>query len=463
MWWWAFNAIAAERTFDRGDFLLDRETVAVDVLRAVVPEAPTTPVPSEQDRVCRVSLRWRERVVAEAIGCHPSVAAVSEAAVRQWNLLLSPPPPGEVDLLVVWFRFPAPPGEDGRQDALQMVELGVSGVPGTTIAALPPDVRAAEPPRVQARESIRWPADIPVDQSATCDLRLAVSEEGAPFNLDVTGCDPKWVPSLRDAALGWRFSAPRFGTASVRVAVPLRIHFRDGTAAFEQITAADADLRYVAADPTRPAAQVDEPAFVAPPLPDHPPILTLHHRHFAPVDLYEMPMPVGTGPGSCAMVAQLRSDRKLRVWTEDPCAETLRDASLDAMGRWLMAPSDERDPDEVFARFRGLFLYDAEGVPRFVVDARDVGGDRRVPAGVGTYVPPEVIRQVPPKPVDAEGVCTLTVALDARGRPREVLPKACPEPLAAVAVRAVSRWLWTPPTIDGERVAATTEVAVRFR
>jgi hypothetical protein len=212
-----------------------------------------------------------------------------------------------------------------------------------------------------------------------------------------------------------------------------------------------------------PCAPPAPDAFVAPPLPDHPPILTLHHSHFAPVDLYEMPMPVGTGPGSCAMVAQLRSDRKLRVWTEDPCAETLRDASLDAMGRWLMAPSDKRDPDEVFARFRGLFLYDAEGEARFVVDARDVGGDRRVPAGVGTYVPPEVVRQVPPKPVDAEGVCTLTVALDARGRPREVLPKACPAPLAAVAVRAVSRWLWTPPTIDGERVAATTEVAVRFR
>ena len=71
---------------------------------------------------------------------------------------------------------------------------------------------------------------------------------------------------------------------------------------------------------------------------------------------------------------------------------------------------------------------------------------------------------MPPKLVEGvQGECRLSVALNAAGKPGDVTPLECPPELEAAAVKAVSKWRWTPPTIDGVRVPASTEVVLRFR
>jgi hypothetical protein len=454
-------SLASERTFDRGDFVLQRAAVDIDVLRAVVPDAPAAPLDSEQDRICRVSLSWDQKVISEPIGCAPAVAASAKAAVDQWSLVLSPTPPDQLDLLVVWFRFPGPEAPGAQ------VDLAVSSVPGTDIRSLPAGVSSATPPKPKRRESVAWPEDVPTSATARCDVRLAISEEGTPFNIAIDGCEPQWQPPVRAAFLDWTFAPATIGTQPVRANVPFRVGFEGGTAAIEHVNSADAEARYLMIDPNKPIEEQVDTRPPPPPLPDHPPILVVHDPNFAPVEIYSVPLPQPTqGAARCRVAAQVTSDRRSWAWAEDPCDPAVREQAVAAVGSWLVDPSTDRGPNEVYARFRVDVLWDDGGVPRYVFDARSVvsSPDRPLPAEVGTYIAPEPVKQVPPKRVEgAKGECGLEVALDAAGRPTRVTPGKCPTELVSSAVKAVKKWRWTPPVIDGEHVPTQIPVVVRFR
>ena len=387
-------AEAAERSFERGEFLVERSAVTVEVRRAVVPDAPAVPVPTEQDRICRVSLSWDGKVAAQALGCHPSVAASAEQAVAQWSLSLAPAPVGQLDLLVVWLRFPGPVTEDGVRDSMQMVDIGVSAVPGAEIVAIPNDVRRATPARATLRVPIKVPPEL-AKSDVTCDIRLAVGEDGVPFNLAAPGCADPHLTHIRNAVLDWRFAPATFGIEPARVNIPLRVRWANGVAAFEQANAADSEARYIAVapkgeEPTAEAAAVER--YVPPPLPDHPPILVLHRANYAPVDIYEMPLPPpAAGPGRCVVNVQVRKDRRTSAWPGEPCDAAVRDASIAAISGWDVNPGADRENNEIYARFVLTFIYGDDGAPRMVVDARDVVGadERPLPPGVGTYLAPE--------------------------------------------------------------------------
>lgn len=464
---WLATAQASEHTFGQGDFLIERSAISVGVRRAVVPEVPATPVPTEQDRICRVSLRWDREVIAEAVGCHPSVVQAAEDAVEQWGLTLTPTPQVPLDLLVVWFRFPAPPAEDGTTDSLQQVEYGVSAAPGTEIVALPPDVRPATPPRPTTRVAVRVPSDAPPDLETRCGLRVAVGDDGVPFNIAFGDCDDRAVGPIRQAVLDWRFEPATFGGVPVRANFPLRVAWAGGVAAFESVNTADSDLRYYVANPDTREDEQPVEKYVPPPLPDHPPVLVLHHPNYAPVEIYELPLPPpAAGPGVCAVTVQVRKDRRTTAWAGEPCDASVRDASVGAIASWVVDPSENRQPNEIYARFVVTFRYGDDGAPRVVVDDRDLvtAPGRPLPPSVGTFTPPQLLKQEPPRPVDgAKGECRLRVALDPAGKPDDVEPIECPPELADSAIRAVSRWRWSPPTIDGQRVGTSTDVMVRFR
>ncbi len=88
---------------------------------------------------------------------------------------------------------------------------------------------------------------------------------------------------------------------------------------------------------------------------------------------------------------------------------------------------------------------------------------------VGVIVPPTVIQRVeaayPPAAVAAHvsGEVILSVGVDKDGRVAALNPvKGLPLGLTAAAVRAVQAWRFSPATLNGQPVAQTVQVVVRF-
>lgn len=77
-------------------------------------------------------------------------------------------------------------------------------------------------------------------------------------------------------------------------------------------------------------------------------------------------------------------------------------------------------------------------------------------------------RRVSPRfPLEAYGVhptatCMAVLYLDARGRPEEVSVSRCPQVFHAPTVRALRRWRFEPPTVEGEPVESRFGIRIRY-
>ncbi len=451
-------ASAGERLLERGDLVLERAALSVEIARIVLPEPVSDPLDDAADRTCRATASYDPelgRVVFAPLGCHPAVSASVAAAIGGWSMQLRPPPTSQQDILVAWFLFPDQPGKP--------VELALSLVPGTEVLALPEGVALAAMGRPTRREPV---LGAPVTLE-TCSAIVKLDEEGSPYNFEIDGCSTEAQGAVRNGLLDWKFSPSTVGTRPVRVRVPLTVRFAgDGTAGIRVLPAADDEMRFLASDPDRARAVAEELLPPVAPLPEGPPLFVVHHSFYAPVEVYGLGLPPpADGPARCTVALQVRSDRRSYAWTEEPCDAAVRDGALAAAQTWLLKPSEERAPGEVFARFRADLWWKAAGSePMIVIDEREIVGEGPLPSSILPYVGPEPIRQVSPKGAEGKkGTCVLAVEIDGAGRPTEITPETCPEDLLSPARTAVGKWRWSPARMGGARVASHTRVSVRFR
>jgi hypothetical protein len=451
-------ADAGERLLARGDLVLRRASLAVEITRIEIPAPPAVPLEDPADRSCRATASWdpaARRVVFAPVGCHPELAPLVAEAVSHWSLQLRPPPTAQQDIVVAWFLFPELPDRP--------VQLALSVVPGTEVISLPDGIALAQ----MARPTKRAPVMSGIRTDEACSAVVKVDESGTPYNFAIEGCSPAAQAAARSGLLDWKFSPASFGNAAVRVRVPVTVRFgADGTVGIRVAAAADDDMRYLAEDPSAAREQAEEILPPVPPLPEGPPLLVVHHSYYAPVEIYTLDLPPpAAAPARCTVGVQVRSDRRSYAWTEEPCDPAVRDSALAAANAWLLRPGDVRAEGEVFARFRAdLWWREAGQPPVLVFDEREVTAPNGLPPSIVTYIGPEAIRQVPPKEVEGrKGTCVLAVAIDDGGRPADVTPETCPDELVEPATSAVRKWRWNPARMGGEKVEAHTRVSVRFR
>ncbi|MBA2320012.1 MAG: hypothetical protein H0V89_02550, partial [Deltaproteobacteria bacterium] len=295
----ACAAWSADRELARGDLVLDRTSLAVEVTRMVLPDPVQAPPEDPADRVCRASAIYQPgpggtpgRVTFTPIGCHPSIAPAVSDAVSRWALQLRPNPTDQQDILVAWFVFPpssadAPSAAGPESAGPGPVRLALSVVPGTEILAIPEGIEVAS----FGHPTKRAPVLRGAPGSGSCAVVMKIDEAGTPYNFDIEGCSEAAAGGVRDGLLDWKFSPSTIGLKPTRVRVPLTVTFSPGGAAVRLLPSADDDMRYLSDDPNAAREQAEVLLPPVPPLPEGAPLLTVHHSYYAPVEIFTMPLP----------------------------------------------------------------------------------------------------------------------------------------------------------------------------
>ncbi|MBX2801547.1 MAG: energy transducer TonB [Myxococcales bacterium] len=408
---------------------------------------------------------WESRVSPE---CHPNLVPAVEEAAALWELTLDPAPRRNRELFEIWYLFP--------EKRKGQVRLMVRQAWDNELRVVPEWLEVLNF-GVEARVFPQYPeAAVGTDTVVSrCDVRLRITPSGTPVDVQASRCDEVFHDMAERTLRGWQFRTPTIDDLPTDSAVTVGVHFvRDPEQPpgyGEVLLPAQPDLG------NRTLSRLEAPLQVErtpPKLPTWPALYTMDHRSYAEVGIYAMewPEPRTSEVGrSCDMLFQVNSKRQIWAWAETRCDPDVKEDSEEAGNRWnLKHGVIERG--ERFARFRGTFFFPANG--NHVV-LRIPEGDlqtpaRKLPPYVETYRVAEAIRRVPPKlprafateVLDSRVVCEYEVQVDKSGRPTELVSRGCPASYAPYAEKAVSKWRWLPAQANGQPIASSALVRVRF-
>jgi hypothetical protein len=470
-------------------FLASAVASAADPVRVEIPDhgveivrgdarisvrAVTVPKPSalfNKNRICPVTVSWTGGKVVSKVqeSCHPNVAEGAAAAAAAWDIAVPTPPLHDQELFEYWFVFPAVP--DGpvqvflRQAWDEQLTLDSPAV-GVLDFGISSRVMPEYPPQA-----------LTMDTTLTrCTARLLIQPSGVPADVRVSGCDDVFVGDLTELLRGWRFKGPTVDGVPFWTAVDLGFQFdkplRDGDAGkVTVVMPPDPQGAAVVHETVAPPPEEPPP----PPLPDWPPILTLNHKSYAEVRVYEIRWPESVPKldhdATCDVLFGVNSERRVWAWAE-ACDEAVREPIEVAANRWILAPG-KREKGEWYARFRATFVIPADGSHPYVrVPVDDVVAPAlgALPEHVSTYRSPTLLTAVPPKLpkvfateiLEERVVCEYDVTVSPRGTAAAMVARTCPTQLSEYAEKALTKWRWTPAESDGKAIEAHVPVKIRF-
>jgi hypothetical protein len=210
-----------------------------------------------------------------------------------------------------------------------------------------------------------------------------------------------------------------------------------------------------------------------PPEPTWPALFVLDHKSYAEVGVYDIRWPdplVSERDRTCEVLFQVNSKRQVWAWSE-VCDPLVVERTEAAANLWNLKHGTI-EKRERFARFRGTFLYPADGghVQLLLPEEDLTSSPRSLPEHVTTYVEARPLKRVPPELPDGFAsevlatrvLCDLEVRVGRSGRPEQINVRDCPASYLPYAEKAVSRWRWVPAEAGGKTVPTTSLVRVRF-
>jgi hypothetical protein len=425
-------------------------------------------------RACRVQVKWDAKSATAApkqVGdCHPNLVDEVEDALSRWQLTVSSPPAADRTLLEIWYVFPAARGG--------AVRLYVRQAWDTQLTIRAPEIDVLQW-GIKGLVPIEYPAEAATmdTQNTTCEVKVEIAQAGTPGGLQVSGCDPVFVPAVEQGLERWRFHTESIDGVPTWSAVTLAVRF---SRSLEEGGPVGTALVLFPPDPDlgeRSIARVDDlpPEREPRPDPTWPARFVVDHKSFAQVAIYDWRFPDGVDPApverTCDVLFGVNSKRVLWAWTET-CDESVRKATEEAANLWILKPG-KVVRGEHYARFRATFVFPPDGAP---VVMRIPRGDLVTPPGdlpdrFTTYAEAEPIRRVPPElprgfateVLEEQVVCELVVDVSPHGAPTSVTVQACPPSYAPFAESAVKKWRWTPAEQDGKSIASRERVNVRFQ
>ncbi|MBX2799897.1 MAG: energy transducer TonB [Myxococcales bacterium] len=485
-------------------FRIETEAGSFDVVSW---RPPPILVLDKEDRTCRLGLRWTAKGPSvDDRGCPQSARSEAMATLDAWSIEASEDARPQ-ELAEIWFVYPHEPDTD--------VAVLVRQSSGANLT-LPTGVDAA-PFSILAWTFLRFPdAKEGATDVETCQVDVRADVAGVAQRVRATGCDPAYADAVRDAVKAWRFDPPTLHREPLETSIRFSATFDPTqrpeadewkpdedrmklwtTRQFDALTRAER-LWFIRAAltptverdlgpglvrvslPKKPEIGDREPLmfFAAGerqaqvPLPDHPPIFLLMRPGREIVEVYDAPRPDPStlgleGRATCELIVQVDGNRAVVVWAQS-CDPEVRRASIDAARDWILQHrGDSRDRE----RFTVTVRFDADNEAELVFDAQDMQTERAdLPAYVHTESPPRPAHRVPPKLprklVEERGLpngeCRMEILVTKGGATRNAQIISCPTGFQASALKAVKRWRWDPATVDGQPVAVTTEVQIRF-
>lgn len=452
------------RPVEPGDFVVEIGSTTATVRQLGVPFGASLRNP---DRVCRVGVFARDgKAVPEvASDCHAGLSWAVDDVLPMFEVELEHPPSRDLRLFEVWYVFPNRKGGDVQVYVRQDWNAELTLRP-KWLGLLEYQVRGLLPPRYPE-------AALDVDtQITTCDVDLDVGNEGTLSRATVRRCDEVFHDEALRAAKG-SLVLGELEDVSLVTGLTFGVRFerdRDGKSG-------RAYLELPGEPDVGDRARSENVLAVAPPpvraAPTTDPLFVVDHRSYAEVGVYDVVWPEGlegSRDRTCEVLFQVNSAQQVWVWPER-CDDVVRDRVVKSARQWYLAHGDiERG--ERFARFRGTFHFPADGsAVSLLLPADDLKTKPDdLPEHVGTFRPAKALVRVPPKmprdftaPPSREGVeCQFRVEISRRGKPAEITLLTCPGDYVAAASKAISKWRWQPALANGEALASSTQVRVRF-
>ncbi len=424
-------------------------------------------------RACRFQVRWDAKsatATPKRVGeCHPNLMDEVDEALARWTFAVSKPPSSDRALFEAWYVFPETRGS--------AVRLFVRQAWDTALTILPEEIDVLAW-GLKGRVPIEYPAEAASmdTQDTTCEVSLDIASSGVPGGLQVSGCDPVFVPVVEQGLERWRFHTESLEGVPTWSAVTLAVRFSRG---LDPAGPPGSALVLFPPDPdlgARSVARVEDlpPEREPRPDPTWPARFVVDHLSFAEVGVYDWRFPDGVEPASaertCDVLFGVNSKRVLWAWTET-CDDAVRAATEDAANLWILKPG-KVERGEHYARFRATFVFPPDGAP---VAVRIPRGDLVTPAGAlpdrfTTYAEAEPFRRVLPElprgfateVLEEVVVCELVVDVSAAGAPRTITVQTCPPSYTPFAEEAVKKWRWIPAEADGKAIASRERINVRF-
>lgn len=441
-------------------------------------------------RACRLSFYTRSGELAHRVGrdCHPNLAPEVNDAAALWDIDFTPGA-RDRELFEIWYLFP----EKRTGEIRLFVRQGWD-----TELQIEPEWISSLNFGIKGFVSPRYPAAAREMNTSIiqCDVRVEISAAGAPTWVEASRCDEVFHAAAEDALRMWLFEAPVLDGAPTRTAVTVGVRFSESVEDPDEDDEPSWDMLTMTARPRalpgraiidlpsepdlggRVISDVPEPPKPRPPgpLPPHrDPDLVVDHRSFAEVRIYGREWPAGLAgevDRTCDVLFQVDSERRVWAWAED-CDPELQERTEAAANQWRLVHG-RVERGEMFARFRGTFVFPASGDhPVLRIPEADLVAPTKqdeLPPYIETYAPAKAYHRVPPRlprvfatdVLEDQVICEYGVRLSDRGRPDGFTSIRCPGAYAPYAEKAISRWRWTPATANGEAIASTTTVRVRF-
>ena len=340
------------RSVGDGEFVVRPGSAELVVQEVGIPVAVGLNNP---DRACRVEVWWKDGQLAPKVStdCHPGLEWAAEEAAAAWKIDVRKPPAFDSRVFEYWYVFPrrkgGPINVAIRQEwntVLRVRPAWLEVVPFEVDAMLAPDYPVA---------ALRTSTDI-----TRCMVDIDVGAQGEVLRTEARRCDEVFHRTAEQAAKGWLIKGALQPDLSLRTGITVGMTFirnldgRGGTVQLDLPSAADIGDR-----------EVEAPApYRVPPSREEPtgkPLVVLDHRSYAEVGVYDIVWPQGRASKSdrsCDILFQVNSQRQVWAWPEEPCDPGIRRAVVDAAEQWHLAPG-EIGENELFARFRGTFLFPA--------------------------------------------------------------------------------------------------------
>ncbi len=158
------------------------------------------------------------------------------------------------------------------------------------------------------------------------------------------------------------------------------------------------------------------------------------------------------------------------------CPEPMVGAAMEATRRWSFVPAPDAEPS-------GATRFEVQYVVRYAEQlgtmtthvALDPGADAAFDGAVGVpgiklVHPAQVVKSKPaklPKKARKAGLepqpCTVGLSVDPVGKPQQLVALDCPEDLRPAAIKAASKYRYTPRVVDGMTEVEEIRVTVDFR
>ncbi len=464
-------AEAAEEGADQVRFQAERGSLSIDITDWFVPTPPPE-MYAVKERVCRALFTYAAgKVDVETRSCAAEVARDVRDVGEGWQIDVSGVSGDQrLELFEAWFVYPGRTGPDTVRVFVRQAH---------DVAWVLPDGVDPLYYTVDSRVPIGFPvAAVGRDtRDASCRAHVEVSSTGLPSDVWVEDCDDVYRDYAEEALRRWRFEPPVLDGAPFRTGVTLGVDFKR---VIEGPSAPGVSIVRFPEPPDlqgrpMPDTKVDYARlnWVAPELPRDTPLFGVRTDPYAEVLVYQLALPEALTSDeeiSCPVLLGVNSERRQQVFHDEACPKDARAPVAEALKSWLLASGDAAGAR--YARMPLTFVFPGSGQPYARIAASQVTrapGEEGWPVGVVAQSALKPMTRVAPKlpkstrDADPEpGRCVVKVEVSAQGRPTEAEVVSCPEVYVAPSLKAIRRWRWAAAEVDGEAVAATTTVSLRY-